>query len=333
MDSTFVVMTDTHFVAPGNAVDECYWNRMFPSKSTAIGESLVSTVTALAPDFVIHCGDLTNSSDLESFHFAKTIMDRLPCPYYWVPGNHDTWSSGVREAMAPLFEFSAGGKFYYTRELAGIRFIFLDCAYWIKRDGTECEDLDFELHKQKVYAGIGPTQAELHWLERELAADRETPTIIVNHTPLHAKPTYAIGTLPGAHAPEVDLANWDPAPEKQFGDGDTTITKKYCVHGPTIRQMLADAPNIVATFAGHWHFNDITCDDNGVVHCQGASLIEYPFEFRLVKIRGDQMSISTVGLDNSQFEQESLVPEWRNDWVAGKDGDRSWTGRIDQLTG
>lgn len=321
MDTSFVVMSDTHFTAGGTTEDGYWWNRMITSQSPDIADSIVSTVRTLAPDCVIHCGDFTNVSDLESFRFGKDVMDQLGCPYYIVLGNHDTYVEGNRRAIAPLFDRSADGKFYYTRQLAGLRFVFLDCAYWIRKDGTEGEHLDFDLHKKNLYAGIGPSREELAWLERELMTHQEIPTVIVCHPPLHAKPTYAIGSLPGGKPVEGDAAHWDLAPERRFTNGNACITKKYCVHDRPLRTLIAGSPNVVAVFAGHWHILDIT-RDQGVLHCQTGALVEYPFDIRLVRIRGQRLSITTVGLDSPKFKQDSLVPEWNNQWVAGSDGDR-----------
>ncbi len=63
MDATFVVMTDTHFAAPGTGKDGAWWNKEITSQSASIAESLVSTVKDLNPDFIIHCGDFTDASD------------------------------------------------------------------------------------------------------------------------------------------------------------------------------------------------------------------------------------------------------------------------------
>ena len=248
-------------------------------------------------------------------------MDQLGCPYYIVLGNHDTWAEGSRRAIAHLFDHAADGKFYYTRQLAALRFVFLDCAYWIKKDGTEWEYLDFDLYREELYAGIGPSRAELEWLERELSTHRDLPTVIVCHVPLHAKATYAIGSLPGGETPEGDATKWDLAPERNIVNGDVCITKKYCVHDSALRTLIAGSPNVVAVFAGHWHIVDIT-RDQGVLHCQAGALVEYPFEIRFVRVRGDRLSITTVGLDNPKFRRYSLVSEWNNEWVAGNDGDR-----------
>ena len=146
MTASFLVIADTHFCAPGTAENMTWWNRMLKEQSPAIAESLISTVRELGPDFVIHCGDLTDNGTLASFYSAKEIMDRMSCPYYVTLGNHDTFQAGTREAIAGMFE-TADGKFYYAHDLGGLRFVFLDCAYWIRRDGQEDEHIDWNFYR------------------------------------------------------------------------------------------------------------------------------------------------------------------------------------------
>ncbi len=326
MDATFVVMTDTHFAAPGTGKDGCWWNKEITSQSAKIAESLVSTVKSLSPDFIIHCGDLTDASDLESFQFGKQVMDRMSCPYYFVLGNHDTWNEGVRRDIAPLFDLSADDGFYFTRRLAGMRFIFLDCAHWIKKTGETCAHIDFELHHQGAYAGIGPTEVELQWLEQELAAHTDVPTVIVTHVPLHAKPVYAVGTLPGKQPTDGGPQEWVPVTPKRFEHESGSISKGYFVHDERVRQLIEGAPNVKAVFAGHWHMFDIT-RHNDVVHCQTGAMVEYPLEMRLVRVesRTASMSITTVALDDPQLKRDSCLPERKNEWVAGGPQDRVCT--------
>lgn len=78
-------------------------------------------------------------------------------------------------------------------------------------------------------------------------------------------------------------------------------------------------------------FCDITPDHN-ILHFSTASLIEYPFAIRLVRIQTGAISICTVGLDNPRFKSDSLVAEWNNQWVAGKDADRQFTMTMNLAT-
>jgi hypothetical protein len=315
----FVVLSDTHFEAPEahrsrRITDLSWWNRMLFSRQEEIAQSLVATVTDLAPDFVIHCGDFTNRGDVESFLFGREVMDRLGCPFYIVLGNHDTFRRGTRKAVAPLFGLSEG-NFYYRRDLAGLRFVFLDCAYWITRDGGESEQLPGP--DQRL--GIGPSQDEIDWLRRELDDATEMPTFVVTHPPICAKPAYPIGSSPSC----TQIESTPPA-RPVLEAPLTPCAVPLSLRHEALLQIISRAPNVKAVFAGHWHINDATLSD-GILHCQAASLIEFPFEMRLVEIDDRVMSVTAVGLNDASLRESSLVPQWKNQWVEGEPEDRDLT--------
>ena len=303
MRISFAVIADTHFIAPGTREDGKWWNRMLFSRLAEIAEALVSMLNSLSPDFVIHCGDFTDDSNEENFHFGKGVMDRLSCPYFITLGNHDTWNEGVRDAVAPVFGLTSG-RFYYARTFDGLRFIFLDCAYWISKDGKAWEHLDWNLYREGGYLGIGPTEQELRWLETELNTRRNVPVFIVTHMPIYAKPICPAG----AFRP--------PSSDYRFNE--------YCVHNDELYSMIARHGNVKAVFAGDWHFHDITYHE-GILHCTTASLIEFPFELRYVEIHDGRMSITTLGLCDDSFREASLVDEWGNQWVVGSQADREYS--------
>ena len=54
-------------------------------------ECFLEEMDALRPDLVVHSGDVTfNGPDApEEIAFGRAQLERLPCPYLVVPGNHD----------------------------------------------------------------------------------------------------------------------------------------------------------------------------------------------------------------------------------------------------
>ncbi len=303
MTISFAVIADTHFAEPGARQDGEWWNKMLFSHSVEIAKALVTTLNSLSPDFVIHCGDFTDDSDEENFHFGKGVMDQLSCPYFITLGNHDTWNEGVRDAVAPVFGLTSG-RFHYARTLGGLRFIFLDCASWMSKDGKAWEHLDWNLYREGGYLGIGPTEEELQWLRRELDNSGNKPVFIVTHMPIHAKPIRP----PSGFRP--------PSPKYHFNE--------YCVYNDQLYSIITHYGNVKAVFAGDWHFHDITYHE-GILHCTTASLIEFPFELRYVQIRNDRMSITTLGLCEDNLREASLVEEWGNQWVVGWEKDREYS--------
>lgn len=62
----------------------------------ALVDSLLEKVDGVGPDVALIPGDLTAAGYSEEFEEARTILDRLPCPWITVPGNHDERNVGWR---------------------------------------------------------------------------------------------------------------------------------------------------------------------------------------------------------------------------------------------
>ena len=306
MPHRFVILSDTHFISPDSAYEVLpWWNRALEADSAGIGEAIIRAVSRLQPEFVIHCGDLTSDGDLASYELATALLDRLPCPWYAVPGNHDTEFPGIRAALAVRYGLP-DVQCHYTRDLAGLRFFFLDVAYWAATDGRVTPS------RQTPDARLSLGPDELDWLERELAA-ADRPVIVVSHAPLGFKPDYAVASLPrGARpaGPRTSIVNL-------MGD---------VVGREALRALFRRRPVVRLALAGHWHISDVTQGD-GITFCQTPALREYPFEFRLATLDLNRLHITTVGLDEADAQRlraQSYVEAWGNAWVAGTEDDRTF---------
>ena len=54
-------------------------------------EACVAYIDALEqpPDAVVHTGDIAHNGRIEEYRTARTLLDRLPTPYFVLPGNRD----------------------------------------------------------------------------------------------------------------------------------------------------------------------------------------------------------------------------------------------------
>ncbi|RVQ66383.1 phosphodiesterase [Croceicoccus ponticola] len=113
------------------------------------------------PDLLLLTGDLTEHGDIESFRALADAVRDLPFPVWPMPGNHDK-----RGALLETFPNLAGesGFIQYALDLAGLRIVMLDTCEPGRHGGAFCE-------------------VRADWLARELAAHRETPTLIAMHHP------------------------------------------------------------------------------------------------------------------------------------------------------
>ncbi len=312
-NARIVVISDTHFYATGNGQDGQWWHRSLHSRSQQVAEALVSAVTALNPDFVIHCGDLTGLCEMDNYDFAKGVMDRLGYPWYVVPGNHDTWYPGVRAAFSQLYDL-ADERCYYNRLINDIHFLFLDTCYWAAADGTVSPYLDKEKYDRGQIAGLYVSKDQLVWLVEQLEEYSDHKAILIGHAPVRYKPTYPV------------VKYWDGTPTK---DGRLNLGEfiEGVVNIDEVRQVIDSYSNIIAMFTGHWHINDINVI-NDRVYRQTASLREWPFEFRVVDVSDQMVSISTHGLDDSSLIEDSYLEELGSAWIAGQPEDRNFSFSI-----
>jgi predicted phosphodiesterase len=280
------------------------WNRHLLQRSEQVGELLVQSIATQGVEFVIHCGDLTNWGDQKSFTYAHSVFNRFNVPVLFTLGNHDTGLSGTRKSLARTFSLDHE-LFYYVKYINNVRYIFLDSNYAHLASGDESEVMCWDSTHE--YTGVGFSSAQIAWLQAELQRDRDTMTLVVAHHPIASKSEYPIISPRDIGAPQLRIG---PVWQKLF--------PKY---HKEILALLEAAPNVRAMFTGHWHINCISRVRN-LYHIKTSSLIEYPFEYRIVDINDQYLSISTQGLASEDLCKESLVPEWQNEWIRGEVFDR-----------
>lgn len=114
--------------------------------------AVVAAADALCPDLVLVTGDISQDESEASYRLAAKILDRLDCPWYWIPGNHD-----VLEPMNRVKEVAA------AVDAGRWRIILLDTRI----EGEVSGELD---------------EASLAWLQQTLTED-DRPTLIAMHHP------------------------------------------------------------------------------------------------------------------------------------------------------
>lgn len=131
-------------------------------------ERTVDHINALSlrPDLVLHTGDVTHNATIPEARAAKTILDRLECPYYVVPGNHDT-----RDTLWDVFGGAAipsmkNGFLTYAVDTPTLRFLAMDSIIEGADGGALCDQ-------------------RAHWLETHLNARKNFPVVIFQHQPPH----------------------------------------------------------------------------------------------------------------------------------------------------
>jgi 3',5'-cyclic-AMP phosphodiesterase len=153
-----------------------------PDRALAAAVEAVLALRPL-PDAVLASGDLADTPTVAEYERVRRLLEPLPMPVHALNGNHD--DPGMLEdcfGSPPSYSVAIG---------EGMRLVVCDT----RLDGSDAGVLGAE---------------RLGWLESELAADRESPTILALHHPPVAIGLTAIDGIGLPHADALALAEMLP---------------------------------------------------------------------------------------------------------------------------
>ncbi|MCF8468751.1 MAG: phosphodiesterase [Sneathiella sp.] len=151
-------LSDCHVSAPGEEFTELYKT---PDRLKAAVDHVNGSVNK--PDLVILTGDLVNAGRPEEYEILRGIVSDLEMPYYLLSGNHDD-NDSLRAAFPDHAYLPKDGNLCYVIDGWPLKLICLDTNIPGKPQGN-----------------LG--EAQLHWLERELAAEKTRKVVIFMHHP------------------------------------------------------------------------------------------------------------------------------------------------------
>lgn len=140
-------------------------------------DAVVAHLAELAPDVVVHLGDLTldGPGRPEELAAARHLLDRLPAPWHAIPGNHDIgdnlWHGhpddhAVSEVGVERWR-AAIGPDWWAVDVGGWTLVAVDA--------------------QLLGSGLDAEAAQWAWLETTLAAiSPSRPLLFLSHKPLTA---------------------------------------------------------------------------------------------------------------------------------------------------
>jgi len=167
-DFSFVQISDSHigFNKPANA------------DVTATLQAALDKIGAhpVAPDFLIHTGDLTHGSKPAEFDTLNQVLTASRNQVFYVPGEHDT-SSDDGKLYLERYGKGTKGNGWYSFDHKGVHFIGLVNVVQLEGMGK-----------------LG--QAQLDWLKQDLKGlKNSTPIVVFAHIPLWAiYPAWGWGT-------------------------------------------------------------------------------------------------------------------------------------------
>jgi len=174
---SFVQISDSHigFKKPAN---------------TDVGATFRETIARInalpvAPEFMLHTGDLTHLAEAEEFDgLEQMLRDCRTKQVFYVPGEHDILNDN---GATYLERFGKGtrGSGWYSFDQKGVHFVGLVNVTGITEGGLGVMGAD-----------------QLDWLAKDLAPlSSETPVVVFAHVPLWmVYPKWGWGTNDGAQA-------------------------------------------------------------------------------------------------------------------------------------
>ncbi|MGI9294458.1 MAG: phosphodiesterase [Pseudomonadales bacterium] len=154
------------------------------------------------PDIVLMTGDLTDFGRVEEYQLLRKLIAPLDMPVYVIPGNHDE-RENFREAFKDHQYLPRTGDLRYVIEDYPLRMIGLDTTIPGKPGGELCSN-------------------RLGWLDEQLRAEPDSPTLIFMH-----------------HPPVVS--------------GIRHMDVQNCKNGDALGRLLRGHPQVFQILCGHVH--------------------------------------------------------------------------------
>ena len=209
--------------------------------------------------FAILAGDMTDTSAAGQFQqLANVIAASGGLEVYGCIGNHDAYVSTARPTAVAIPGLFPGGKTNYVLNKAPVRFVVVDAAYWLTKEGKWVDYFE-----RGITVGIDMRPEDKQWLIDTLAADTTTPTVVVSHWPFKVNPG-----------------------QTQCG---YVLDKEAAVQtSGQINDIIRAAPNVIATLSGHFHFNHMAIWQNDfgdhTTSLLASAFCEWPAGYQVIRV-------------------------------------------------
>ncbi|MDD5597127.1 MAG: metallophosphoesterase [Victivallaceae bacterium] len=210
-------------------------------------------------DFVIHGGDVVESTTPENIRIAADLFSRLPCPTYLALGNHDLTTKNAVACWlehAPQFFIGNEVDFFFVNDKIRVDII---CCHWGKIPY-------FWRSSEPQNPYFLPAQ-----LEMLNTRDQGKCRILVTHANLCGVPCEQSGMDYLLHVPG-----------KTFSDELKQLTQKF---------------RVSLVLGAHNHIN-LNTKLNNVRYVTGSAFCETPFEFKLFDFTDSHFTMKTISFSD-----------------------------------
>lgn len=284
----FLYLSDTHYGPERLGYAQ---QNAYPTRLPEILTALCVWMEIKGPvDFVLHGGDMIDESSVGIIQKMSTLFG-LPVPVYLCLGNHDLTRPEAGEwwlSHAPAFFPGGDVNFDIVTE---------DCVLHIAPNQWSSVPYYWDRAADTRFL---PEQKK--HLSRALSAHADVPHILITHSPARGLPPGQTKGMVSSHASGAEF-------ERELSE------------------LLAHCRDPRLVLTGHSHIN--LHRKAGNTHYAGASsLIEAPFEFKLVEVDKGNIRLST----HSLTDEISFPWEYNSErtYVQGRPRDRGFVSAGNQ---
>ncbi|MFD0870916.1 Calcineurin-like phosphoesterase [Chlamydia abortus] len=280
----FLYLTDTHFGA--NPIG-FHQQPAYPERLADLIDALRGEVIRHSADFVIHGGDLIDCCSVDLIRQAYDLL-KLPVPVYLCLGNHDLDRPDAVELwLSHAPDLFIGGSPHYE-------VVCTSCVVHVMPNHWES---GYEYYWKGAQMPCF-TESQLHRLEQAIEAHPGKAHVLVTHSPVFGMSREQSG---------LDRVIHD-APET-FRQSIVNLVRKH--------------PGLKVVLSGHNHLNTLHLTEEAAF-ASASSLIETPFEYKLVEVSDTQVRMTTHRLDLSGLTGFSPDYNEARTYVQGREQDREF---------
>jgi len=242
-------------------------------------------------DLVVHGGDLVDHGTECEIRDAIRFLADLEVPVAYCLGNHDLGTPTSFDLWTNLPHPPSVSRAECVVSLDGLDVVMVNNTWFV--DGVEGMFWKAQTGWQERIA-----MDKMEWLDRTLARHPHRPAILVIHTPP------------------------DPIPPRLTGLPDP-IHAAFPPYITQIDQLLSRHQRVKLVLSGHNHVTMATRHGERV-HSTTSSLVEPPFEFRVIDFNDDCLQVNTLA---AVPMADGISYECKRTWANGSTQDREFKVR------
>lgn len=277
----FLFMTDTHLGSNGKGFQQQ------PAYPDLIGELLDGIREVLKEeagiDFILHGGDMVDSCTESNIEQARESF-RFEVPLYLSVGNHDLDQPDAKELwLGGAPEFFAHGSLDYTVDMG-------ECVLHVMPNQWEPGQLYYWKEAQVPFF----TDVQMHDLEAAIGESPDRIHILSVHNPVFGIMPQQTGLDKPIHEVDGDFRRF-------------------------VLDLMHKYPQLKCVLSGHNHIHSLNWANGGIA-LSSSSLIETPFEYKIVTVDGSSIRVETHRVpirDGGRFEYNE-----KRGYVQGRPQDR-----------